>query len=66
MTNNGKANRAKRDTEKKTNGSICLVTKERNENDKRNGELEERKEQQKLTKTRGKGKEMGIKMLVVA
>ena len=58
MTKNGKeeSNTNENGYLKKINKSLYLVMKERNENDKSNGEWQERKQQPKMARTRAKGK----------
>ena len=57
-TENGKEVSKNRENgfRKEINGSLYLFMEERNENNERNRELQERKEQLKMARARGKGK----------
>ena len=58
MTKNGKeaSKQSKNGHRKKINGNLYLLTEESNENDKKNGEWQDRKEQLKMARTKKEGK----------
>ena len=68
MTKNGKEVNKKGENgyRRKISGSLYLLMEKRNENDKMNGEWQDRKDQPKMTSTRAKVKKMDVKTLMEA